>query len=94
MTVQRDNLDVAGAEVVQEAESVLEGTPTTTQPQPAPPTPTPAPPPAPSPPVTPQCCGQNPKFFASSADLTTDGQTEHNADCPNHPDNLAKEVLA
>ena len=93
MTVQRDNLDVAGAEVVQEAESVLEGTPVV-EPQPAPPTEVPRPKKEEDPEVTPQCCGQNPKFFAGSADLTTDGPTEHNADCPNHPDNLANEVLA
>lgn len=38
------------------------------------------------PPLTPQCCGMPP------------GQTlvawEHKADCPNHPDNVAKEEVA
>ncbi|MEV6240897.1 hypothetical protein [Lentzea sp. NPDC051838] len=67
-----------------------------TPPPPAPPAPAPTPQPQPGPPVTPQCCGQNPKFVASAEELTTDGPVEHDQDCPNHPDNLAKteEVVA
>ncbi|GGM80248.1 hypothetical protein GCM10011609_15180 [Lentzea pudingi] len=89
MTVQRENFDAAAAEVVQEAESVLEGTPVTPTPAPAP---VPAPPPAttPKPPVTPQCCGRppGPMMFAGGAD--SGGDVEHELGCDNHPDNLAK----
>ncbi|WP_434439831.1 hypothetical protein [Lentzea sp. E54] len=65
MTVQRDNLDVAGAEaeVVQEAESVLEGTPVVEPApvEPAPPTEVPQPPKKEEDPeVTPMCCGGTP----------------------------------
>ena len=90
MTVQRDNLDVAGAEaeVVQEAESVLEGTPVVEpETQPAPPTEVPDAPPVKKddPEVKPMCCGPIPKFV---------GTVEHDASCPNHPDNVAKEGVA
>jgi hypothetical protein len=44
--------------------------------------------------ITPKCCGHNPKFVPTAEDLTTDGPIHHDADCPNHPDNLAKDVVA
>ncbi|WP_439661191.1 hypothetical protein ACSHWB_06655 [Lentzea sp. HUAS TT2] len=59
MTVQRENLEVAGTEVVQEAESVLEGTPVV-EPVPAPPTEVPKPDKKEDPEVTPMCCGGMP----------------------------------
>ncbi|WP_112261981.1 hypothetical protein [Lentzea terrae] len=83
MTVQRDNLDVAGAEVVQEAESVLEGTPVTPEP-----TPVPVPPPV-EPEVKPMCCGRPPGPMMLVGTADSGGDVEHDQDCPNHPDNLA-----
>lgn len=59
MTVQRENFDVAATEVVQEAESVLEGTPVV-EPVPAPPTEVPNPDKKEDPEVTPMCCGGTP----------------------------------
>ncbi|MCX2953543.1 hypothetical protein [Lentzea sp. NEAU-D7] len=61
MTVQRENFDVAVTEVVQEAESVLEGTPVVEpDPIPAPPTEVPTPDKKEDPEVTPMCCGGGP----------------------------------
>jgi hypothetical protein len=65
-----------------------------TNPPPPPPAPAPTPVPQPQPPVTPQCCGPNPKFVDTGADLIAEGPKVHDADCPNHPDNLPEEVLA
>lgn len=90
MTVQRDNLDVAGAEVVQEAESVLEGTPVVEpEPAPAPPTEVPK---REEPEVTPMCCGRppGPMMLMGSA---SGGDVEHEPGCENHPDNLAKQEV-
>jgi hypothetical protein len=61
---------------------------------PPPPAPAPAPEPShPGPPVTPQCCGPNPKFLKAPEASVTDSPVVHDADCPNHPDNLAKEEV-
>lgn len=48
------------------------------------------------PPLTPQCCGPLPPGHPLVGDpqLLTEGPTEHDKDCPNHPDNLAKDVVA
>jgi len=98
MTVQRDNLEMAGAEVVHEAESVLEGTPVV---EPAPiPTPPAEVPPAPpvkkdDPEVKPMCCGGGPGFlvkphrFVSEGGEDSSGDVEHDPTCPNHPNNKA-----
>ncbi|PWK89281.1 hypothetical protein C8D88_102554 [Lentzea atacamensis] len=62
MTVQRDNLDLAATEVVEEAESVLEGTPVV-EPvpvEPAPPAEVPQPKKEEDPEVKPMCCGGGP----------------------------------
>ncbi|MDX8145553.1 hypothetical protein SK854_25820 [Lentzea sp. BCCO 10_0061] len=93
MTVQRENFEVAATEVVQEAESVLEGTPVTPQPEP---TPVPSPPPAttPKPPVTPQCCGRPPGPMMLMGTADSGGDVEHDPSCENHPDNLAKQEVA
>ena len=100
MTVQRDNLDVAGAEaeVVQEAESVLEGTPVV-EPvpvEPAPPTEVPdAPEKKEDPEVTPMCCGGGPGHLLMRRSLISEGgedsggDVEHELSCPNHPANKA-----
>ncbi len=93
MTVQRDNLDVAGAEVVQESESVLEGTPVV-EPVPAPPTEVPPPPKKEEDPeVKPMCCGQPPGPMMLVGNFE-ESEREHEANCPNHPDNLAKQEVA
>lgn len=44
--------------------------------------------------ITPKCCGHAPKFVPTAEDVDSGGDVEHDADCPNHPDNLAKEVVA
>lgn len=80
MTVQRDNLDVVtGAEVVEAAESVLEGTPVV-EPE-APPTEVPDAPPVKKeedPEVTPMCCGGMPGHgFVRPLEFV------HAPDCPN-----------
>ncbi|MCP2247019.1 hypothetical protein [Lentzea aerocolonigenes] len=64
-----------------------------TNPTPPPPAPEPTPAPQPGPPVTPQCCGHTPKFAGTAEELTSDEPIVHDANCPNHPDNLAKEVM-
>jgi hypothetical protein len=48
------------------------------------------------PPLVPQCCGQPPGHpLVGEPRLLLDGAAEHDRDCPNHPDNLAKdEVVA
>jgi hypothetical protein len=92
MTVQRDNLDVAGAEVVQEAESVLEGTPVV-EPIPAPPTEVPTK--KEDPEVTPMCCGGGPghpfrrQGLISEGAVDSGGDIEHDPTCQNHPNNKA-----
>ena len=97
MTVQRDNLDaVSGAEVVEAAESVLEGTPVV-EPipvEPSPPTEVPVVPPVKKddPEVKPMCCGGTPGFLVRPHSLVsvgeeTGGDVEHAPDCPNHPSN-------
>ncbi|MFS8103204.1 hypothetical protein LFM09_39355 [Lentzea alba] len=58
-----------------------------------PPPPAPTPVPQPKPPVTPKCCGQTPKFAPTAEDLTVEESKVHDADCPNHPDNLPKDVV-
>jgi hypothetical protein len=74
---------------------VTDDNPNPTPPPPPPaPAPTPVPQPQPGPPVTPQCCGQTPMFVGNAEDLASDASKQHDADCPNHPDNLAKEVVA
>jgi hypothetical protein len=44
--------------------------------------------------ITPKCCGQIPKFAPTAEEVDSSGDVEHDADCPNHPDNLNKEVVA
>jgi hypothetical protein len=93
MTVQRDNLEaVSGAEVVEAAESVLEGTPVA-EPEttPAPPTEVPDAPPVKKddPEVKPMCCGMPPGPMMLVGTADSGGDVEHQPDCPNHPDNLA-----
>ena len=44
--------------------------------------------------ITPKCCGHIPKFAPTAEDVTSDEPVVHDADCPNHPDNLPKEVVA
>jgi hypothetical protein len=46
-------------------------------------------PPQEDPPLTPQCCGPQPPGHPLLA-----APVEHDAACPNHPDNLAKEEVA
>ncbi|HUQ60651.1 hypothetical protein [Lentzea sp.] len=95
MTVQRENLDLVGTEVVQEAESVLEGTPVVEPaPVPVPPTEVPQPPKKKEDPeVTPMCCGGGPgvpfrrPLRISEGSLDSGGDIEHDQDCPNHPSN-------
>ncbi|MDT7787765.1 MAG: hypothetical protein QOF58_6184 [Pseudonocardiales bacterium] len=98
MTVQRDNLDVvSGTDVVEAAESVLEGTPVLDPApvEPAPPTEVPAVPPVKKddPEVKPMCCGGGPGFLVRPHSLVSEGgedsggDVEHDADCPNHPSN-------
>lgn len=97
MTVQRENFDVAVTEVVQEAESVLEGTPVVEpDPIPAPPTEVPTPDKKEDPEVTPMCCGGTPGFLVKPRTLLSDGSgedsggdIEHAHDCPNHPNNIS-----
>jgi hypothetical protein len=49
-------------------------------------------PPQEDPPLTPQCCGQPPGHpLVGEPRLLSEGVVEHDPDCPNHPDNLAKE---
>ncbi|MFD9703653.1 hypothetical protein [Lentzea sp. NPDC059081] len=99
MTVQRENLDLAGTEVVQEAESVLEGTPVVEPaPVPAPPTEVPDPPTKKEDPeVTPMCCGGTggflvrPRTLVSEGGVDSGGDVEHDPSCPNHADNLASQ---
>jgi hypothetical protein len=94
MTVQRDNLDaVSGAEVVEAAESVLEGTPVV-EPvpvEPAPPTEVPVVPPVKKddPEVKPMCCGGGPGHPLLSRLNLSEGEVKHDPSCPNHPDNKA-----
>ncbi|WP_329789454.1 hypothetical protein V1227_34845 [Lentzea sp. DG1S-22] len=103
MTVQRENFDVAATEVVQEAESVLEGTPVVepvpVEPvpvEPAPPAEVPRPDKKEDPEVTPMCCGGTPGFLVGPHKLLSEGgvadsggDVEHAHDCPNHPNNIA-----
>ena len=97
MTVQRENFDVAATEVVQEAESVLEGTPVVEpDPIPAPPAEVPKPDKKEDPEVTPMCCGGTPCFLVGPHKLLSEGgvadssgDVEHAHDCPNHPNNIA-----
>ncbi|MDX8055985.1 hypothetical protein SK571_41970 [Lentzea sp. BCCO 10_0798] len=96
MTVQRENFDVAATEVVQEAESVLEGTPVVEpDPIPAPPTEVPNPDKKEDPEVTPMCCGGGPGHMFKRRSLVTEGtvdsggDVEHDPTCVNHPDNKA-----
>jgi len=96
MTVQRENFEVAATEVVQEAESVLEGTPVV-EPVPAPPTEVPAAPPVKKddPEVKPMCCGGTggflvrPRTLVSEGGEDSGGDVEHDPTCPNHVSNLA-----
>lgn len=94
MTVQRENLEVAGTEVVQEAESVLEGTPVV-EPVPSPPTEVPKPEKKEDPEVTPMCCGGTPgvplmrPLRITGGAVDSGGDVEHSHDCPNHPGNKA-----
>ncbi|MFI6096747.1 hypothetical protein ACIA8G_14395 [Lentzea sp. NPDC051213] len=44
--------------------------------------------------VEPKCCGPTPKFAPTAEDLTAEESKVHDADCPNHPDNLPKDVVA
>lgn len=95
MTVQRENLDVAATEVVQEAESVLEGTPVVEpEPVPAPPTEVPKPDKKEDPEVTPMCCGGGPGFLVKPRSLVVEGgsedsgDVEHDPTCANHPSNI------
>lgn len=48
------------------------------------------------PPLTPQCCGPVPPGWPVVGDpkLLAEGSVEHDANCPNHPDNLASEEVA
>jgi hypothetical protein len=93
MTVQRENFDVAATEVVQEAESVLEGTPVV-EPVPAPPAEVPKPDKKEDPEVTPMCCGMPPGPMMLVGNFEQ-AEHVHEADCPNNPDNLAQqEVVA
>ena len=82
MTVQRENFDVAATEVVQEAESVLEGTPVV-EPVPAPPAEVPDAPPVKKedPEVKPMCCGGHPipPLYGSGQGLFM-----HETTCPNY----------
>lgn len=97
MTVQRENFDVAATEVVQEAESVLEGTPVVEpDPIPVPPAEVPKPDKKEDPEVTPMCCGGTTGFLVRPRTLLGDGGSEgsggdieHTGDCPNHPNNVA-----
>lgn len=93
MTVQRDNLDVVtGAEVVEAAESVLEGTPVADPEQiPAPPTEAPdtKPEKKEDPEVTPMCCGGGPGHPLVGRFNLSEGEIEHDPTCPNHPDHKA-----
>lgn len=100
MTVQRENFDAAAAEVVQEAESVLEGTPVVdpipVDPIPAPPTEVPRPDKKEDPEVKPMCCGGGPGFLVKPRTLLAEGgsedsgdDVEHAHDCPNNPNNIA-----
>lgn len=51
--------------------------------------------PAENPPVVkPKCCGPVPKFAPTAEELAADESVEHDADCPNHPDNRSDEVVA
>ncbi|KJK51227.1 hypothetical protein UK23_07705 [Lentzea aerocolonigenes] len=98
MTVQRDNLDaVSGAEVVEAAESVLEGAPVV-EPvpvEPAPPTEVPVVPPVKKddPEVKPMCCGGGPgvpfrrPLHIAEGGVDSGGDVEHDPTCPNHPSN-------
>jgi hypothetical protein len=96
MTVQRENFEVAATEVVQEAESVLEGTPVV-EPVPAPPTEVPDAPPVKKddPEVKPMCCGGTggflvrPRTLVSEGGEESGGDIEHDPACPNHVSNLA-----
>ena len=52
-------------------------------------------PPPEDPPLTPQCCGQPPGHpLIGQPHMVTEGPIEHDADCPNHPDNVVKEEVA
>ncbi|MGW4208613.1 hypothetical protein ACWEIJ_11560 [Lentzea sp. NPDC004789] len=53
-------------------------------------------PPQEDPPMTPQCCGPLPPGhpLVGEPRLVTEGAVEHDPDCPNHPDNLAKAEVA
>lgn len=43
------------------------------------------------PPLTPQCCGMPPGHpLVGDPKLLTEGSVEHDSECPNHPDNVAK----
>ncbi|ANZ38238.1 hypothetical protein BBK82_21375 [Lentzea guizhouensis] len=48
------------------------------------------------PPLTPQCCGPNPPGWPimGGHKVVTEGPVEHELNCPNHPDNVAKEEVA
>ncbi|MCG8928292.1 hypothetical protein [Lentzea sp. CC55] len=91
---------MAATEVVQEAESVLEGTPVVepvpVEPipvEPAPPAEVPRPDKKEDPEITPMCCGGGPGFplvgrrLISEGAVDSGGDIEHAADCPNHVSN-------
>ncbi|MGZ3142851.1 hypothetical protein ACVDFE_12800 [Lentzea chajnantorensis] len=48
------------------------------------------------PPMVPQCCGPPPPGWPimGGHKLVTEGPVEHEANCPNHPDNAPKEEVA
>ncbi|MEU0886142.1 hypothetical protein ABZ345_46845 [Lentzea sp. NPDC005914] len=91
MTAQREGFL---GDILDKVKDIITDDDSNPTPTPPPPAPEPTPVPHPQPPVTPQCCGPTPKFANLGEDLTDDGPKLHDADCPNHPDNLAKEVVA
>jgi hypothetical protein len=46
------------------------------------------------PPLTPQCCGKPPIQPVVGGQLISEGELQHELNCPNHPDNLAKQEVA
>ena len=46
------------------------------------------------PPLETQCCGKPPVQPVVGGQLITEGEFQHELDCPNHPDNLAKQEVA
>jgi hypothetical protein len=51
-------------------------------------------PPQEDPPLETQCCGRPPGVPVVGTHLISEGEFEHAPDCPNHPDNVAKEEVA